>query len=149
MRCAVGIDLLLPRLVDRHAVEPRHLRRAHVGVRIEAGGIDQHAKLDVGPVRHDDAVRHDTGDLSLNDMGIGELHRLVIVFVRLGNARTAEIIIGCELLLQLGVLDVVEIGPVLVLHGLALRPGVEAPSVALVDHLPQPVLLALVAARQS
>src|SRR5262249_40041373 len=63
-------------------------------------------------------------------------------------ARAAEIIVGCELLLQLGVFDVVEIGGELLLHRLALWPGFETPLVELVDELP-PALLALITARQS
>src|SRR4029077_15752837 len=88
-------------------------------------------------------------DLSLDDVCIRELHRLVIVLVRFRDARAAEIIVGCDLLLQLGVFDVVEIGGELLLHRLALWPGFETPLVELVDELPQPELLALVAARQS
>jgi hypothetical protein len=72
-------------------------------VRIETGGINQHVEFDLGPVRHDDAIRYNACDLSLDDVCIRELHRLVIVLVRFRDARAAEIIVGCELLLQLGV----------------------------------------------
>src|SRR5439155_23349570 len=50
--------------------------------------------------------------------------------------------VGRELLLQVGVLDAVEIGLIVALHRLALRPGLEAPVVDLVDELPEPLLLA-------
>ena len=57
----------------------------------------------------------------------GQLHGLVVIAVRFRDAGAAEIVVGRQLSPQLGVLDGIEVAPVLALHGLALRAGIEAP----------------------
>ena len=141
--------MFLPGLVDRHAVEAGHVHWPHIGVRVEAGRIDQHVDRDMRPIRHDDAVGLDMVDMALDDMRVGKLHRLVIIPVGFRNPGAAEIVVGRQLLLQLGVLDVGEIRAILALHRLALLPGIQPPSVTFVDHLPQPALLALITAGQA
>ncbi len=69
---------------------------------IEAGSVDQNVERHMGPVGYDDAIRHDAGDLPLDDVRIRELHRVVSVLVRFRDAGAPEIVVGRQFALQSG-----------------------------------------------
>ena len=91
---AVGEYAVLPQLVDGEPVQPRDLHRAHIGVRVEAGGVDQDIELVLGAVRHHEALGDDLRDLALFDPDVGLLHGLVVVAVGLRDTGAAQMVVG-------------------------------------------------------
>src|SRR6185437_1215431 len=83
-------------------------------------------------------------DLAALDRHIRALHREIIILIRFRDARAAEVIARRQLLLELGIADDVEIGAVFLLHRRALRPGLQAPRIALDDEIPELALLLLI-----
>ena len=58
----VGEDVLTPQVVDRHAVDPGDVHRAHVGMAVETGGVYDDVELVQGAVAVDKAGRVGPGD---------------------------------------------------------------------------------------